>query len=103
MTPLGLIVFLIGVFVLRMFGGFALGSLIDESPAWKRLLDLLPLSLVSAVVATQVFTTSGALVLDARVVGITVAIALSLRRAPLAVIVVAAAAATAATRALGWG
>ena len=103
MTPIGLVLFVIGLFALRMFGGFGLGSLIDDSDFWKRLLNLLPLSLVSAVVATQVFTTSGALVLDARVVGIAVAILLSLRRAPLAVVVIAAAAATAGTRALGWG
>ena len=53
--------------------------------------------------ATQVFTTAGSLVIDARIVGIVVAIALSVRRAPLAVVVVGAALATAGTRALGWG
>lgn len=103
MTPVGLLLFIVGLFVLRMAGGFVLAGLIGDSELWKRLLNLLPLSLVSAVVATQVFTTSGALVLDARVVGIAVAIGLSLRRAPLAVVVIAAAGATAATRALGWG
>jgi len=103
MTPIGLGLFVVGLFVLRMFGGFGLAGLIGESDFWNRLLNLLPLSLVSAVVATQVFTTSGLLVLDARVVGIAVAIGLSLRRAPLAVVVIGAAAATAATRALGWG
>lgn len=103
MTPTGLVLFVVGLFVLRMFGGFALAGLIGDSERWQRLLSLLPLSLVSAVVATQVFTTSGALVVDARVVGIGVAIGFSLRGAPLAVVVIAAAAATAATRALGWG
>lgn len=103
MTVVGLFLFLAGVLALRMLGGFALAGLIGESVFWRRLLDLLPLSLVSAVVATQVFTTAGKLVLDARVVGILVAVGLSLRRAPLAVIVVAAAASTAAVRALGWG
>lgn len=103
MTPLGLVLFVTGLFALRMFGGFGLSSLIGDSEFWNRLLNLLPVSLVSAVVATQVFTTSGVLVVDARVVGIAVAIGLSLRRAPLAVVVVAAAAATAGTRALGWG
>jgi branched-subunit amino acid transport protein len=103
MTAIGLVLFVVGLFALRMFGGFGLASLIGDSEFWKRLLNLLPLSLVSAVVATQVFTTSGSLVIDARVVGIGVAIVLSLRRAPLAVVVIAAAAATAGTRALGWG
>ncbi|MGI9614972.1 MAG: AzlD domain-containing protein [Acidimicrobiales bacterium] len=103
MTAVGLVLFLVGLFFLRMFGGFVLGGLIGDSDFWKRLLNLLPLSLVSAVVATQVFITSGSLVIDARVVGIGVAIALSLRRAPLAVVVIGAAAATAGTRALGWG
>lgn len=103
MSPAGLIIFLAGVFLLRMFGGFGLGSLIGESEFWKRLLTLVPLALVAAVVSVQVFTTAGSLTFDARVVGITVAIGLSLRRAPLAVVVIGAAAATAATRALGWG
>ena len=103
MSPIGLGLFLVGLFALRMFGGFGLAGLIGDSPFWKRLLTLLPLSLVSAVVATQVFTTGGSLVIDARVVGITVAIGLSLRKAPLALVVVGAAAATAGTRALGWG
>ena len=103
MTPIALALFVVGLFGLRMLGGFGLASRIGHSDFWNRLLNLLPLSLVSAVVATQVFTTSGALVLDARVVGIAVAIGLSLRRAPLAVVVVSAAAATAGTRALGWG
>ena len=57
MTPAGLVLFVVGLFALRMFGGFGLASLIGDSEFWNRLLTLLPLSLVSAVVATQVFTT----------------------------------------------
>lgn len=103
MTPVGLVLFVVGLFTLRMVGGFGLASLIGDSDFWNRLLTLLPLSLVSAVVATQVFTTAGSIVVDARVVGIAVAIALSVRKAPMALVVVGAAAATAGVRALGWG
>lgn len=103
MTPVGLVLFVVGLFVLRMFGGFGLASLIGTSEFWNRLLTLLPLSLVSAVVGTQVFTTAGALVVDARVVGMAVAVGLSVRKAPLALVVVGAAATTAGVRALGWG
>ncbi|MFT7602307.1 MAG: hypothetical protein ACI8TP_005275 [Acidimicrobiales bacterium] len=103
MTPVGLALFVVGLFLLRMFGGFGLAGIIGDSPFWNRLLTLLPLSLVSAVVGTQVFTTGGTLIIDARIVGIAVAIGLSLRKAPLALVVVGAAAATAGTRALGWG
>lgn len=103
MTATGLLAFLIGLFALRMFGGFALGAMIGDSKTWSRLLDLLPMSLVAAVVATQVLTTAGRVVIDARVVGIIVAAVLAARRLPLAVVVVAAAATTAAVRAAGWG
>ncbi len=103
MTAGGLVAFLVGVFALRMFGGFALSAMIGDSKTWNRLLDLVPMALVAAVVATQVLTTAGRFVVDARVVGITVAAILAARRLPLAVVVVAAAASTAGVRAAGWG
>ncbi len=103
MTIYGLLGFVVGLFALRMFGGFGLSSLIGESESWQRLLGLIPLALVSAVVAIQVGTTGGELVFDARVVGIAVAAVMSKRGLPMAAVVVLAAAATAGTRALGWG
>jgi hypothetical protein len=103
MTIVGLVCFVVGLFALRMFGGFGLSSLIGESENWNRLLTLLPMALVSAVVAIQVGTTNGELVLDARLIGIAIAAVLSKRGLPMGVVVVIAAAATAGTRALGWG
>lgn len=103
MTWLGLMIFLGGVFATRMFGGFGLGALIGDSETWTRLLTLLPLAIVSSVVAVQVATTGRDVVLDARVVGVGLAAILAWRRVPLALVVMAAAAATALTRAAGWG
>ena len=70
MSPLGLVLFVGGVFGLRMLGGFGLGSLIGGSDRWTRLLALLPLAIVSAVVAAQVFTVRRSVVVDARAAGI---------------------------------
>lgn len=103
MTPLGLVLFLTGVFAIRQVGGFALASLLGDSELATRLLNLLPMSIVAAVIAAQVFTAGRTLVLDARVVGLAVAVVLSWRKLPIGLVVIAAAGATAATRALGWG
>ncbi len=103
MSPLGLVLFVVGVFALRMFGGFGLAGLIGTSERWQRLLTLLPLAIVAAVVAVQVGTTGREVVLDARVVGVGLAAILAWKRVPLGIVVISAAAATAATRAAGWG
>jgi hypothetical protein len=99
----GLVLFLVGVFGLRMLGGFGLGSLLSDNPRWERLLALLPLSIVAAVIAVQTFTTRRSIVLDARVVGISVAAFAAWRRWPLAVVVLLAAVTTALVRQTGWG
>ena len=96
-------IYIAGVFAIRMFGGFGLASLIGESEQWKRLLTLLPLSIVASVVAVQVFTSGREVVIDARVVGVGLAAVLAWKRVPLGVVVIVAAAATALTRAAGWG
>jgi Branched-chain amino acid transport protein (AzlD) len=99
----GLVLFLGGVFGLRMLGGFGLGSLLSNNPRWERLLALLPLSIVAAVIAVQTFTTRRSIVFDARVVGIAVAAFAAWRRWPLAVVVLLAALTTALVRQTGWG
>lgn len=103
MSALGMLLFLGGVFGLRMLGGFGLGSLLGGDERWTRLLTLLPLSIVSAVMAVQTFTTRQSIVLDARAVGVGVAAIAAWRRMPLGVVVVLAAATTALVRQLGWG
>ncbi len=103
MSPLGLALFLAGVFGLRMLGGFALGGVLAGNERATRLLTLLPLSIVAAVIAVQTFTTKSDVVLDARVIGIALAAVLSWRKVPMGVVVVLAAAATALVRLTGWG
>ena len=72
-----------------------------EHPLAERVADLLPTALLSALVAVQVFSAGGALVLDARVVGLAVAVVALLLRAPFLVVVASAALAAAAVRLAG--
>ena len=67
-------------------------------PVAERVADLLPTVLLSALVAVQVLGSGSALVLDARVVGLVVAVVALLLRAPFLVVVTAAALAAALVR-----
>ena len=64
-------------------------------------MELLPASLLAALVVTQVFATRSALVLDERALGLAAAAVALLLRAPLLVVVAAAAVTTAVARMLG--
>ena len=66
----------------------------------QRIGVFLPVALLSALVATQTFTTGQHLALDARAVGLAVAAAAVLARAPFLVVIIAASTATALVRAL---
>lgn len=66
-----------------------------------RVAALLPAALLPALVAVNTFAGDRRLVLDARAVGLAVAIVATWRRAPFVVVVGAAAAATALARAVG--
>jgi hypothetical protein len=103
MSLLGVLLFIAGVFAIRMVGGFVLGGVLGTDDRATRLLLLMPLSIVSAVVAVQTFTTKSSLAFDARAVGIAVAAVLSWRKVPMGVVVVIAAASTALVRLTGWG
>jgi hypothetical protein len=103
MSVAGLVLFVGGVFGLRVLGGFGLGSILGQDERWTRLLTLLPLSIVAAVTAVQTFTTRQSIVFDARAIGVGVAAVASWRRLPLGVVVVLAAATTALVRLTGWG
>lgn len=68
-----------------------------------RITALLPVALLSALVAVQAFTgPGGRLVLDARLAAVAVALVLLWRRANFLVVVVSAAAVAALLRWLGW-
>jgi branched-subunit amino acid transport protein len=63
-------------------------------------MELLPPSLLAALVVTQVFATRSALVLDERALGLAAAAVALMLRAPLLVVVAAAAVTTALARVL---
>lgn len=70
----------------------------------SRITTLLPVALLSALVVVQaVVGTGGAIVVDARLVAVGVAVVLLLLRANFLVVVLAAALVAAALRAVGWG
>ena len=71
-------------------------------PRARRTLDLVPVSLLAALILVQTLGTGHRLTLDARVPALAVAAVLVVRRAPFLVVVLAAAGTAALLRALGW-
>ena len=86
------------------FLGYVVPQHTLDHPVLSRMTAMLPVALLSALVAVQTFTTSGGgLTLDARAAGLAVAVTALLLRAPFLVVVILAAATAATLRALGWG
>ena len=83
------------VFALR-YAGHLVPEKYLAHPRVMRINSLIPVALMSALVAIETFTKQGALVLDQRVAGFAVAVVALLLKAPFAVVVVSAAAASAA-------
>jgi len=83
-----------------------LGYLVPASVlrnAWlMRVATLMPVALLSALVAVQTFGNGQGLTLDARAAGLAVAVVALLLRAPFLVVVVVAAITAAFLRAAGW-
>ena len=71
-----------------------------ESAVARRILEALPVTLLSALIAVSVFATGGHLVLDSRAAGLAVALILVAVRAPFLVVVIAACATAAGVHAL---
>ena len=69
-----------------------------DRPLVERIADLVPVALLSALIAVQVFAQGHELVLDARLAGLGVAVVLLLLRAPFLVVVFGAALAAALLR-----
>jgi len=69
-------------------------------PVLERCLALIPASLLAALVVKDTFTTAQDVVVDARAVGLLVALIAVWRKAPFIVVVLAAMAATAIVRAI---
>jgi branched-subunit amino acid transport protein len=88
-----------GCYVLKL-AGMSLPERVLADRRVRRIGTLLPVALLSALVATQTFTTGHDLTLDARAAGLAVAVAAVLVRAPFLVVIVAATGATALVRAV---
>ena len=88
-----------GCAVLKL-AGFVVPSRLLESSVARRILDALPVTLLSALIAVSVFATGNHLTLDSRAAGLAVALILVAIRAPFLVVVVAACATAAGVHAL---
>lgn len=89
----------VGCYLLKL-AGLSVPPRILERPLVERVADLIPVALLSALVAVQVFSSGHELVLDARALGLGVAVVLLLLRAPFLVVVFGAAAVAAGVRLL---
>jgi branched chain amino acid efflux pump len=89
-----------GAYLFKALGLVGLGRRAVDGRA-VALAALLPAALLAALVAVNTLAGDRRLVLDARAVGLAVAVVAAWRRAPFLVTVVAAAVATAGVRALG--
>jgi branched-subunit amino acid transport protein len=80
--------------------GFVVPARFLDSRVAQRILEALPVTLLSALIAVSVFATGSHLVLDSRAAGLAVALILVAIRAPFLVVVVAACATAAGVHAL---
>ncbi len=87
----------LGCYLLKL-AGMSVPPRILSNPVVERVADLLPVALLSALIAVQVFADGTSLVVDARLVGLGAAVVALLLRAPFLVVVVVAAASAALTR-----
>jgi len=90
-----------GTYVEKLLG-YLLPHHMLERESIRRMTGLLPVSLLAALVAVQTFVIGQSLLVDARLLGLGVAVVALLLRAPFLVVIVAAAASTAVVRWLGW-
>ena len=86
-----------GCFALKL-AGLSVPARVLEHPWTIRAADLIPVALLGALIAVQVFARDTAVVIDARLVGLGVAAALLALRVPFLPMVIAAAAAAALVR-----
>jgi branched-subunit amino acid transport protein len=80
----------VGCYLLKL-AGLSVPPRVLERPVVARVADLIPVALLAALVAIQVFTHGPDLVLDARAAALAAAVVLLLLRAPFLVVVFGAA------------
>lgn len=88
---------------LTKWAGHLLPECVLERPVVRRMAAMLPIALLSALLAIQTVWGPDGFVVDARLAGVGVAVIALLLRAPFLVVVLSAAATAALLRALGWG
>lgn len=76
----------LGCYLLKLIG-LSVPARVIERPVVERVADLIPVALLSALVAVQVFASGQELVLDARALGVAAAVVLLVLRAPFLVVV----------------
>ncbi|MCW2845298.1 MAG: branched-chain amino acid transport [Nocardioides sp.] len=99
MTWVAILVTAAGCYLLKL-AGLSVPPRVLERPLVERVADLIPVALLAALVAVQVGGSGHHLVLDARALGLAVAVVLLLLRAPFLVVVFGAALAAALVRML---
>lgn len=92
----------LGCYLLKL-AGLSVPSSVLNRPVVARVADLIPVALLAALVAVQVFTAGQHLVLDARALALAFAVGALLLRAPFLVVVFGAATIAALARLLGGG
>jgi branched-subunit amino acid transport protein len=80
----------VGCYLLKL-AGLSVPASVLERPFVRRTADLIPIALLAALVAVQVFSDGPRLVLDERAAGLAAAVVLLLVRAPFLVVVFGAA------------
>jgi branched-subunit amino acid transport protein len=93
----------LGCYALKL-AGLSLPARVLEHPVVERVADLIPVALLAALVAVQVFADGTHLTVDARAGGLAAAVVALLLRAPFLVVVLVAAATAALLRLAfpGW-
>lgn len=89
----------VGCYAFKL-AGLSVPDRVLDKPFVRRLADLIPVALLSALVAVQAFSTQQSLVIDARLAGVAAGTAALLCKAPFIVVVVVAAVTTAVVRLL---
>jgi branched-subunit amino acid transport protein len=88
-----------GAYLLKL-AGLSVPASVLEHPLVHRVADLMPVALLAALVAVQVFATGPSLTVDPRAAGLLAAVLALLLRAPFIVVVLVAAATAALLRLL---
>lgn len=99
MIWVAVVVTALGCYLLKL-AGLSVPPRVLERPLVERVADLIPVALLAALVAVQVFSRGHEIVVDARALGLAAAVMLLLLRAPFLVVVFGAALVAAGVRLL---